>query len=112
MTTRREHLPGDKLHPVDDETTSVNSILLNLRRMCSLHALPPYWEIWPDAYPEDPMAVKRAGQIVKTAMDYTPYHGPLIPDNRADIVMDLRAAGWNELADTFTRMLEDRGYFV
>lgn len=115
--TFHKHTPGDGLHPINEsgETLPDGSIqngdmsdiciVANAQALCSAYGLPPFWLLWSEAYPDDPMSAEDLAEIVDGAETYLNPFDPLIPDTRKAILSDLRVIRCDKLADEIERQL-------
>jgi hypothetical protein len=115
--TFHKHSPGDGLHPINEsgETLPDGSIqngdmsdiciVANAQTLCSVYGLPPFWLLWTEAFPDDPMSAEDLAEIVDGAEPYLNEFDPLIPDTRKAILSDLCAIRCEKLADEIERQL-------
>jgi hypothetical protein len=116
--TFHKHSPGDGLHPINEsgETLPDGSIqngemsdiciVANAQSLCSDFGLPPYWLLWTEAYPDDPMSAEELAVITDGAKPYLNEYDPLNADTRTAILNDLRAIKCDKLADEIERQLQ------
>jgi hypothetical protein len=85
---------------------------MNLHLLCSRFDLPQFWELWNLCYPNDPMDFDDAVTIIGAAVGHMVYANPNVPDDRADIIKDLRDIDRTELASLVTDLLDQQGVLV
>ena len=119
-----KHKVGDGLHYVNNNfkvfadgtyvygTTSEGGILLHTSNLCSVFSLPRLDILWAEVYPHEPMDIDDLSTRIANCIDRTVLCDPRIPDNRADIIMDLKALGRPELAERIKCLLEEMGVVV
>lgn len=115
-----KHKVGDGRHYINDNFVvhengdyqqgdpSDICILLNAEILCDTYGLTHIWELWTKVYPDDPMNTEDAALIISEAKPYTEDYDPTIPDNRADVLKDLRDICCNELADLLQSLLDEK----
>jgi hypothetical protein len=116
--TAHKHSPGDGIHPINEsgETLPDGSaqegdmsdicIVANAQSLCSDFGLPPFWLLWTEAYPDDPMSAEDLAVIVDGAKPYLNVYDPLDADTRRAILNDLRAIQCGKLADEIEKLLK------
>ncbi len=118
-----KHRAGDGRHLINDNfqvfkdgsyqmgDPSDICIVFNASRLCSAFGLPPLWELWTQAYPEDPMTKDNADCIFSEAEPYSEPCDPTIPDDRLSILLDLEAISCDKLASIVKVLLTERGVY-
>jgi hypothetical protein len=116
--TAHKHSPGDGLHPINESSVTLPDgsaqegdmsdicIVANAQSLCSDFGLPPFWLLWTEAYPADPMSAEDLAVIVDGAKPYMNVYDPLDPDTRRAILNDLRAIKCDKLADEIEKLLK------
>ena len=115
--TFHRHSPGDGLHPINSsgETLPDGSIqngdmsdiciVANAQALCSAFGLPPFWLLWTECYPDDPMTAEDMAEIIDGATPYLNECDPFKPETRQAILSDLRAIHCRQLAVQIENML-------
>jgi hypothetical protein len=109
------HSPGDGFHHIAVDTlqdgrdtdagTSDICIVANAQILCSAFGLPPFWVLWSEAYPDDPMTAADLVEITNSALPYMVECDPLIAETREMILRDLRAIKCDALAEKIEQLL-------
>ena len=119
-----KHKVGDGLHYINQSfkvypdgtfqygDTSEGCVIYHASNMCNTYDIPQFYKIWSEMYPKDPMTLTEQAYIIAAAWDYIEWTDYRIPDNRADVIKDLREVGYPELADRITKYLEEKGVLV
>jgi hypothetical protein len=112
------HSPGMGVHYVNDNVqffedgswqtgdSSDNCILWHVQVICEAFGLPPFWQLWTEVYPDDPLNESDGAFILSSAEPYTAFCNPY--KDLALVLKDLAAIGRQELAVVICQCVKDR----